>query len=321
MGKEETLSILVVEDDLVCRDLLQHILQGWGHSVLVAKDGEEAVGIIKKENVKFVIADWLMPVMDGLTLCRKVRSLKGTGYVYFILVTSRDRREDIIEGLNAGADDYVIKPLDSDDLRVRIRAGQRILGLEKELTEKNRRLLALNARLEELARIDPLMNIGNRRSFHETMDKVHHRACRYERSYGVIMCDIDNFKAYNDTYGHIAGDSVLRTIADSIKKTLRVSDDIFRYGGEEIVIILAEQNLDTAAIVAQRIRQDIEALRIEHKASERGIITVSCGVSAFDGECGDTRWEPTLERADKALYTAKTRGKNMVFCLSRQKVV
>ena len=314
--KEPAGKILIVEDDLISKELLRKILEDWGHQVLAADNGREAWDIFQKENVKFIIADWLMPVMDGLALCRKVRSLKKTGYVYFLLLTAKADKDDIVKGLDAGADDYILKPFNRNELRVRVRAGQRILDLERELTEKNRKLLSLNEKLEELARVDSLMGIGNRRSFHETMEKVHHRACRYEQRYGVIMCDIDYFKSYNDTYGHLAGDNLLRLVADSIKHSLRVSDDVFRFGGEEIVIILSEQNLEPTVIVAERIRKDIEMHSIEHRAAALGILTISCGVSAFDKECGDTRWEPVLERADRALYLAKAAGRNRVVSLS-----
>ena len=303
---------MVVEDDPVTRELLRDILMDWGYEVVVAKDGQAAWDVIRRKKIRFVIADWLMPLMDGVSLCRRIRSLKGAGYVYFILLTGKDAKDDIIEGLNAGADDYVTKPFNRNELKVRVQAGRRILELEKELTEKNRKLLALNVELEELARIDPLMCIGNRRSFHETIEKVHHRACRYERSYGIIMCDIDNFKAFNDTYGHLAGDNLLRGVADSVRELLRVSDDVFRYGGEEIVILLPEQNIKTTAVVAERIRKDVETMSIENAGSDRGIITISCGVSAFDKDCIDGRWEAVLKKADDALYAAKSAGRNRV---------
>lgn len=309
---DEKVLILVVEDDPVAQELLKDILEELGYEVVVAQDGRGAWDVIRKKKIRFVVADWLMPVMDGVSLCRKIRSLKSAGYVYFILLTGKDAKDDIIEGLNAGADDYVTKPFNRNELKVRIQAGRRILELERELTEKNRKLLALNVELEELARIDPLMCIGNRRSFHETIEKVHHRACRYERSYGIIMCDIDNFKAFNDTYGHLAGDKLLKSVAESIRKLLRVSDDVFRYGGEEIVILLPEQNIKTTAIVAERIRGDIETMSIENAGSDRGVITVSCGVSAFGKDCMDSKWEAVLKRADNALYAAKAAGRNRV---------
>ena len=313
--KKTPLKVLVVEDESLTCEVLKEMLERWGYEVHTAENGRNAWDTLQKENIKFVIADWLMPIMDGLTLCRKIRSSGSPGYTYIILVTGKDKKEDIIEGLDAGADDYLVKPFDPGELKVRLRAGERILNLEKELTEKHGRLRELNIRLEELARIDSLMNIGNRRGFHETIEKVHHRACRYDRSYGIVLCDIDNFKAYNDTYGHIHGDGILRTVAESIKRTIRLSDDIFRFGGEEIVVILPEQNLVSTALAAERIRKGIEDLCLEHRGSERRIVTVSCGVTAFQNECDAPRWEIVLDRADKALYMAKIAGRNQVASL------
>lgn len=308
--------ILVVEDDLISRRLLEKILVSWGHEVLTAENGLEAWDLLQKENLKFVVADWMMPVMDGVELCRKIRSADIAGYVYFILLTGKDKKEDIVEGLDGGADDYVTKPFERDELKVRIRAGERILDLEKELTAKNIELQCLNIRLERLARLDPLLDIGNRRYFYESIQKVHHRASRYGHEYGMIMCDVDNFKTYNDTYGHIAGDHVLKAVADSLKSSLRTSDDIFRYGGEEIVIILPEQDIEKTRVVAERLRRDIESLQVEHKGIERGILTISCGVSTFDETDKACKWETVLDQADKALYTAKSAGRNQV-CMFR----
>ncbi len=307
--------VLVVEDDSLTCQVLKRMLEGWGYGVRTCDNGSEAWEILQSENIKFVIADWLMPVMDGLTLCRKIRSSGSPGYTYIVLVTGKDKKEDIIEGLEAGADDYLAKPFDPDELKARLRTGERILDLERKLTARNERLRELNIRLEELARIDSLMNIGNRRGFHETIEKIHHRACRYDRRYGVILCDIDNFKAYNDTYGHIHGDGILRTVAESIKRTIRLSDDIFRFGGEEVIVVLPEQDIASTALAAERIRKDIEALRIEHRSSAQGVVTVSCGVTAFQDDCDTARWEPVVDRADRALYMAKAGGRNQVAAL------
>lgn len=302
--------ILIAEDDLVTRKLLQKTLEDWGYEVLSAENGQKALEIYEHQNVKFIIADWMMPEMDGLSLCRLVRSGKNKGYVYFIILTGRDKKEDVIEGLKAGVDDYVVKPFDRSELQVRVRAGERILTLEKELTEKNESLQRLNVKLEELVRLDTLTGAGNRLSFYETVEKTHHRACRYAQSYGIIMCDIDNFKLYNDMYGHLPGDNILRRVADSIKRSIRMSDDVFRYGGEEMVIIIPDQDLNSTLTVAEKIREGIESLGIEHKGTANGILTISCGVAAFDMEKLENRWEEILEDADKALYRAKSAGKN-----------
>lgn len=304
--------ILVVEDDPISRKLLQKTLESWGYEILTAENGVKALDIAMKEGVKFVVADWMMPEMDGLSLCRMIRSSHDIGYVYFIMLTGKEKKEDIIEGLNAGVDDYVVKPFDRSELQVRVRAGERILNLEKELTEKNESLQKLNLKLEEVVRMDILTGIGNRLAFYETIEKMHHRGCRYAQGYGVIMCDVDKFKSYNDTYGHPAGDNILRRVADSIKKSIRISDDVFRYGGEEIVIILPEQDLKSSLMVAEKVRQGVQDLGIENKGTKSGIVTLSCGVAAFDIDAFENKWEVILDHADKALYEAKNSGRNKV---------
>ena len=306
------MKILIVEDDPISRLLLKKTLEGWGHEITTAEDGQQAWEAFQKGNFKFVIADWEMPVMDGVTLCRKIRSLKNSGYVYYILLTGKDKKEEIVEGLDSGADDYLTKPFDREELKVRTRAGERILTLEKELNKKNEELSDLNTKLEEIAWIDPLMEIGNRRSFFKIVEKTHHRAKRYGHNYGLIMCDVDNFKAYNDTYGHLQGDNALKQVAVTIKNFLRLSDDVFRYGGEEITIILQDQNIERTIDVAERVREKIESLQIEHADSPGGILTLSCGVSAFSADDTARDWETVLNRADKALYIAKSDGKNRV---------
>jgi diguanylate cyclase (GGDEF)-like protein len=305
--------VLIAEDDLVSRLILQKTLESRGYKVFAAENGREAWEILQREDLQFIIADWIMPVMDGVTLCREIRASGIHGYVYFILLTGKDKKEDIIRGLEAGADDYVAKPFERDELKVRVRAGERIIKLEKELSEKNEKLRLLNVRLETLAGIDPLMGIGNRRTFYTVIEKVHHRADRYTQGYSIIMCDIDNFKSYNDIYGHLAGDQVLKTVAGEINKTIRASDEVFRYGGEEIVIVaIPEQDLEGTIAVAERMRRSVEALGIGHSGSASGCVTISCGVAVYDRSCGDGRWEMVLDRADKALYAAKEAGRNRV---------
>ncbi len=310
------MKILVVEDNLVSRTLLQKTLDNRGHEIVTAEDGQQALEILSRGGVKLVIADWMLPGLDGLDLCRKIRQNSDDGYVYFIMLTGKDQKNEIIEGLEVGADDYVTKPFDIEELKVRIRAGERILNLEKELTEKNQRLLQFNNRLEALASIDPLMEIGNRRSFYTTIAKVHDRACRYSQPYGLAICDIDCFKAYNDTYGHMAGDRVLKSAAQAIKETIRTSDEVFRFGGEELVIIMPNQDLEAMKIAAERIKNALSDLEIEHRGSPSGKLSASFGTAVFNDSSAANRWEDILDQADKALYRAKAAGRNRVECFS-----
>lgn len=306
------MKVLIADDDPVTRQFLKKTLDGWGEEAVAVDNGEEAWNAFLTHRPNIVIADWIMPGISGLDLCSRIRSSGTGGYVYFILITGKGKKEDIIAGLDAGADDYVTKPFEPDELRVRLRVGERIVNFEKQIREKNSELISLNAKLEEIARLDPLLEIGNRRSLYETIRRVHHRACRYLHVYGLIMCDIDNFKLYNDTYGHLAGDNVLKSVTNSIKKCLRLSDYVFRYGGEEILIVLPDQDMETSVKAAERIRKAVESLGIEHRGCDKGIVTVSCGVGAFDIRDAGNKWEELLDRADKALYMAKTIGKNVV---------
>lgn len=308
---EKNIKILVVDDDPVSLRLLEKTLTEWEYEVHTAKNGLEALEIFFRENIKFIIADWVMPVMDGLELCRKIRA-SDREYVYFIILTGKDKKEDIVEGLEAGADDYISKPFDRQELRVRVRNGERVILLQREFLMQNEKLNRLNALLEEIAWIDPLMDIGNRRSFYESIKKLHHRARRYDHYYGIIMCDIDDFKAYNDTYGHIAGDQALKNVAKIIKKSTRLSDETFRFGGEEIVILVPEQNLDETFVIAEKLRSSVESLGIEHTGAKTGKLTLSVGVASFHKGDREKKWEDILGRADRALYVSKSTGKNRV---------
>ncbi len=309
------MKILVVEDDPISLKIISTHLIRAGHEVYQAANGKIAWEMLQdEEHPRMVITDWMMPHMDGLTLCRLIRErekemVTPNVYTYIIILTSNDERDNLIKGLEAGADDYIAKPVVSQELILRIKAGERILNLHEKLME-------LNTKLREAAIIDPLMEIGNRRSFYEMIAKFHKYALRHDKGYGLVICDVDFFKRYNDTYGHPAGDEVLRTIAKIIKHSLRSTDEIFRYGGEEIVLLLPEQNIYGAMMVAEKVRNRIYRAAIEHRASDFGVVTISCGASAFM-RCAK-EWQDILDCADKALYEAKRAGRNCVKALSLQ---
>ena len=264
------MKVLIAEDDRLSRKLLQKTLGEWGYDVIAVENGQKALEIFLEGEVKLIIADWMMPEMDGISLCREIRTEADSGYAYVILLTGKDRKEDIVQGLDAGADDYLTKPFDIDELKVRIRTGERVLQLEKELVEKNASLVSLNTKLEELASTDPLMQIGNRRSFYTNIERIHDRSRRYNELYGITICDIDYFKKYNDTYGHLAGDQILKSVAEVIKNAVRISDEVYRFGGEEIVIIMPNQDNDGMLMAAERIRKALEERQLEHKATKEG---------------------------------------------------
>lgn len=316
MGEPSSgIKLLVAEDDPISRRFLLRLLKDiWEGRVLVAEDGAEAWDLICREQPALVIIDWMMPSLTGIDLCRRIRSAKFDRYVYVILLTARDDQKDVLEGLESGADDYIRKPFDPQELKLRIKSGLRVVRLENELAEKNRRLISLNQRLEELSRVDPLMKIGNRHSFHEVVEKIHNQFLRYGQPYGIVMCDVDYFKKYNDTFGHQAGDVILTTVAQTIKGSVRETDSAFRYGGEEIVVLLPMQDFDGTMITAERLRKAIYNLGINHPAGIDGRVTISVGCAACDISNLTRTWQELLEHADQALYKAKEHGRNCVYC-------
>lgn len=306
------MKILIAEDDAFIRGVLVNTLREWGHEVVETRDGLEALPAIALSKAKFVIMDWNMPGVDGIELCRRVRCLDEQGYVYVVFLTVKDSRVDVIQALEAGADDYMSKPFDPLELRARVRTGERILELERRLLAENDGLQVRNEELKELVTVDPLTGVGNRRALLQSLERAHHRFSRYGETYGIAMCDVDHFKSYNDGFGHMAGDRALRSVSDALKGALRTSDEIFRFGGEELLVLTPKQTPGGMATFGERLRRSVEELRIEHPKSATGVLTVSCGLTIADGPDARGRWEDVLQRADQALYAAKSGGRNTV---------
>ena len=306
--------ILIAEDEPISRRLLAAALKKMGHDVVGAENGRAAWETLQREDIRLVIADWEMPEMTGLELVRKLREEAADRYIYAILLTSRGLKQDIVLGLEAGADDYVTKPFDRDELMVRIKAGERVTRLEAELAERNEQL-------RRMALVDGLTGIANRRSFDEDFSRQREHAKRFSRAFSVVMIDIDHFKLYNDSLGHEAGDGALRAVAQLLAGALRVSDKVYRYGGEEFVCILPETDAQGAVVVAERLRGAIEGAKIPHAGNQpSGVVTISVGVASHgaDAAAGD---EELLSRADQALYVAKSGGRNRVAAWSAESPV
>jgi two-component system chemotaxis response regulator CheY len=315
------IKILIAEDDPISRKMLQKLLRNfWTGEVLVANDGQEAWEILQTDLAPLVIVDWMMPRMNGIELCRKIRDTRFERYVYTILLTARDDQGDVLEGLAAGADDYVRKPFNPQELQLRIKAALRVIELERELAEKNVELQGLNLRLEELARVDPLMKIANRHSFHETVERVHSQFLRYGQNYGMLMCDVDYFKQYNDTLGHQAGDDVLRKVAGAIKANIRQADEAFRYGGEEIVVLLPNQDVEGTIRTSERLCRSVFEAGIAHPRGIEGKVSISIGATACSRDNSAPTWNEILEQADQALYRAKQEGRNRLCYYGRSEV-
>jgi diguanylate cyclase (GGDEF)-like protein len=297
--------ILVVDDEPLSRHVLQAAVEQLGHQWTAAQDGEAAWQCFNQDKPEVLITDLLMPEVDGLELCRRVRADTRAGYTYIILVTVLGDRHDVVRGMEAGADDYLIKPVQLFDLQARLIAAQRVTDLHAEL-DRHR------AELAHLARHDPLTGLGNRRSLGEDLAVLHARSQRYRRGFALAMCDIDRFKAYNDAHGHQAGDQALRAVAATIAQELRGGDSVYRYGGEEFLLVLPEQTLDTALVAVERVRSAVERLAIPQPAAgPGGILTLSAGIAALGPGEAPTA-EELLKRADAALYRAKAAGRNQL---------
>jgi diguanylate cyclase (GGDEF)-like protein len=304
------MKILIVDDSRMYRELLTQTIEEFGHELQTAEDGLQGWERFRADGADVIISDWMMPGMEGVDFCRRVRNEPARPYTYFILLTALEDRRHLVEAMEAGADDYLTKPLNQEDLRARLIAAARVTGLHRRLAKAQTELEHLNRELHEQARRDPLTGIANRLRLSEDLNALAGRVERYEHRYCIALCDIDKFKGYNDTYGHAAGDEVLRTVSSKLVETSRRGDVVYRYGGEELLILFPEQELPTAALAAERMRIRIEELGIEHRTNESSaVVTISIGVAHL--EPGDTP-DMVLGRADEALYRAKETGRNRV---------
>jgi diguanylate cyclase (GGDEF)-like protein len=292
--------------------MVEMTLASLGYECISAEDGDAAWELFLESAPDVVISDWMMPGMNGDELCRRVREHPGASYTYFILLTSLEAQAHVVRGMEAGADDYLKKPFDTDDLSSRLIAAARVTALHEQLNAQRAELEELNVRLFEESRHDPLTGVGNRIALRERLAQLSASAVRYRRDYCVALCDVDSFKLFNDTQGHLAGDQVLKAVAGSLAAGCRAGDTVYRYGGEEFVVVLPEQTLESAAAAADRMRAGVLALEIPHPASAAGsVVTLSAGVARLEqADGGDL--EAALKRADGALYSAKELGRNRV---------
>jgi diguanylate cyclase (GGDEF)-like protein len=306
------MKVLVAEDDGVSRLVLQRSLQRLGHDCQLAADGVAAWQLYQESPPDVIISDWLMPGMEGIEFCRRVREAPADAYTYFIFMTALDDKQHFLRGMQAGADDYLTKPVDMDELQARLIAASRVTSLHRRLLEQNGELERLRHAEFEAARTDPLTGVGNRLRLHEDLEGLEGRVRRYRHNYAAALVDVDHFKLYNDRYGHIAGDGALRRVADAIRRGLRTSDALYRYGGEEFLVLLAEQSLEGARVAMERVRIAVEELAIAHEGNPpSGVLTISAGLAALSSADGGDA-DAWLKRADDALYRAKVAGRNRV---------
>jgi two-component system, cell cycle response regulator len=303
--KEEKQSrnrILIAEDDPVSRRVLQAFLAKWGFEVVSALDGAEAARILATEDApQLAILDWMMPGIEGPQVCRRVRERTDRPYTYILLLTARTQKEDVFLGLESGADDYLTKPFDAQELRARLHVGQRILGLQSGL-------IAAREELRFQATHDPLTDLWNHAVVIDAMDREVSRQIREGGSFGIILLDLDHFKRVNDTYGHLAGDAVLKETARRITASVRPYDIVGRYGGEELLIVVPSCDGPDVMRLAERIRDAIGSVPFNTDAGAIHV-TASCGV-CVGGRNKSLDSQALLQMADQALYRAKRNGRN-----------
>ncbi len=296
--------VLVVDDDLASCLITRAVVEALGHECVLTSDGEQAWVRYGEYLPDVLISDRLMPGVDGIELCRRVRAMPGDGYTYVILLTGLSSHQDVLTGMRAGADDYVGKPLDPHALEARLLAAERVTALHAQLAQARRKL-------ERQARTDALTGLRNRLGLVQTMDALHRASRRSARGYSVAMCDVDQFKAYNDLYGHPAGDRALRVIADVLHAQVRDEDTVFRYGGEEFLVLLPQQDADQATVAMERVRTAVRGAGVEHRGSQPGVLTLSIGLAWCPADRDMTSAE-LLAEADAALYTAKRAGRDRI---------
>jgi len=296
---------LVVDDSVVYRKLIGDHLRGWGFGVTLASTGSQAWEILKQPDApKLVLLDWVLPDLDGIELCQRIRQAGSAGpYVYVILLTSNEGHQKMLEAMQAGADDYLVKPFDELELKARLLVGKRILELQEEL-------VAARESMRHAATHDSLTELMNRGEILSMLQRELERARRDRKPVAVVLGDIDHFKSVNDTHGHLFGDEALREISRRLQAQLRVYDGVGRYGGEEFLMVLPNCDLPNALQRANDLREKIASAPVVNSGVERSI-TMSMGV-AISNFGGKEELEALLNQADAGLYAAKEKGRNRI---------
>jgi two-component system, cell cycle response regulator len=296
---------LVVDDSPVYRQILASHLEEWGFPFTIAKDGSEAWALLQRpDSPRLVLLDWVLPDIDGVELCRRIRLQSAAkSYSYIILLTGKDGKRDLLEAMQAGADDYLVKPFDQLELKARLLVGKRIVNLHKEL-------VSAHESMRYAATHDSLTGLMNRGETLDFLNRELERAKRSGKPLSIILADVDHFKKVNDTLGHLYGDEALKEVATRLRSKLRVYDGVGRYGGEEFLLILADCDLMSALIKADDLRACVSSRPIVSSRASSNI-TVSMGIAvSTDHPAGDIG--ALLNQADRGLYAAKQNGRNRV---------
>lgn len=297
-------NILLAEDDPIYRWLLQSQLVKWGCRVVAVKNGLEAWEALQAADApQMAILDWIMPGLDGVELCRRIRATEQGAYRYVLLLTAKHHKEDVVAGLDAGADDYLTKPFNVDELRARVRAGSRILELQAAL-------IKTQGALQFEAAHDRLTGLWNRGAIVDLLQREALRSMRSGQPLGVIVADLDHFKQINDSYGHLAGDAVLCEVSRRLIEAVRSYDYVGRYGGEEFLIVLEECAAADLNATAERVRHHIAECPVDIGTVQVSV-TISLGLVCAIADGPDSLVPEDLVRAaDSALYCAKANGRN-----------
>lgn len=311
------LDVIVVDDDPGSRTAACTAVTSLGHRCRGAANGAEALAAHAERPADVIVSDWRMPVMDGMELCRRIRALDRSTYTYLLFTSGTARKRDFVDAVRAGADDYLSKPLDLEDLEARLIAAARVVRAYRELAERNAVLRHDSQAFFRAARVDPLTHVANRLQLEEDLAVLQSQLSRYGHSATVAMCDLDSFKRYNDAFGHLAGDDALRRVASAIRGSLRRADRVYRFGGEEFLVVLPEQTAEHAAAAMDRVRAAVEGMGMRHAPGARQpILTVSIGMASIEAK-GDHTVQDAVSSADEALYRAKAAGGNTVRTASR----
>jgi len=300
-NKEEVIKVLIAEDNAVSARILRKNIEDWGYEVVMTQDGDEAWKAFQDEKVRLAVLDWMMPNINGLDLCRRIRENdhkeENKEYTYVILLTAKDQQKDLIKGFSAGADDYITKPFNHHELKARLKTGKRIIDLQRQIMEQADR--------------DGLTGLWNRKRMFKILEKEINRAQRENQPLATVMIDVDNFKKINDTYGHYSGDAVLLEVSSRLQKSVRNYDEICRYGGDELFIILPNCNLAMTERIAERLRQRVSETKMKTDAGTLNI-TISLGGVSSEIFFSDLDPETLVIASDEALLKAKSKGRNCV---------
>ena len=299
--------VLVADDDSIVLELLRGLVDSFGHECIAVTDGEAAWSELVSNGADIVISDWLMPGLNGVQLCERVRAHPEIEYPYFILLTARGDHNDVLTAVRAGVDDHLVKPLDLDVLEARLIVAERVSSLHREMHRTRQELEDANRQLAEAAHQDALTGLGNRLRLNIDLPRIHSRFEREGYIYNIALFDLDRFKEYNDTHGHQQGDALLSEVGKVFLAELRQGDLVYRYGGEEFLLVLPNRSLEEAVKAAERFRRTVADATATQDLPAPA--TLSAGVARVEpGESIET----VIGRADRALYEAKRAGRDRV---------